>query len=229
MRKGNPTGMSVAIITDEPEPIQALEAFDVSSKAVLECLGDVTALAEAQNRITLILVQGRSNNGPKRWEPHFVPEEAETALMGPEPTCGTSRESSRKNLIDWIELQHKLHWESLSGMEHSRTLLDNPSAEKQKPLKTYTRTQLRKAVGLLTGHAPFKKHLHTMGMTDDPLCRGCQEEDETPLHILCNCEAFNAIRGTHLGERKLIPDNIKSLPMTQLLRFIEATELEIWR
>jgi predicted amidophosphoribosyltransferase len=46
-------------------------------------------------------------------------------------------------------------------------------------------------VAILTGHAPVRKHVCTMGLFEgDPTCRFCREEAETVRHIICCCEAL---------------------------------------
>ena len=46
-------------------------------------------------------------------------------------------------------------------------------------------------VAILTGHAPVRGHLYTMGLFDgDPTCRFCRKETETVQHIICCCEAL---------------------------------------
>jgi hypothetical protein len=55
-------------------------------------------------------------------------------------------------------------------------------------------------VGLLTGHCHLKGHLFKMGLTDDPSCERCLEEDESATHILCDCEAITNLRFRHLGQ-----------------------------
>jgi hypothetical protein len=49
--------------------------------------------------------------------------------------------------------------------------------------------QLKWVVGLLTGHCHLKGHLLKLGLTDDPICERCLEDDESATHILCDCEA----------------------------------------
>ena len=59
------------------------------------------------------------------------------------------------------------------------------------------RTQMRVVVGLLTGHNTLRRHLHVMGLSNDPACRTCGTEEETSVHILCECEA--SLRHQYLG------------------------------
>jgi hypothetical protein len=65
--------------------------------------------------------------------------------------------------------------------------------------------QSRAVTGLLTGHYT----LHLMGLSDSPLCRRCGGEDETSVHILCECEALASLRHMYLGSF-LEPEDIKS-------------------
>ena len=43
---------------------------------------------------------------------------------------------------------------------------------------------VRGSSGLLTGHN-LRKNLYEMGMIDSPLCRRCEAEKETSVHVLC--------------------------------------------
>jgi hypothetical protein len=37
-----------------------------------------------------------------------------------------------------------------------------------------------------------------MGLTNSPFCRRCGAEEETPAHVLCECEALATLRPTYL-------------------------------
>ncbi|KAG8262065.1 hypothetical protein J6590_061117 [Homalodisca vitripennis] len=42
--------------------------------------------------------------------------------------------------------------------------------------------------GLITGHGHLRKHLHRVGiLQEDPLCRMCDEQEETAEHLLFDC------------------------------------------
>jgi hypothetical protein len=50
-----------------------------------------------------------------------------------------------------------------------------------------------------------------MGLSDNPICRKCGTEEETSVHILCQCEALASLRHTHLGSFFLDPGEIREL------------------
>jgi hypothetical protein len=61
-------------------------------------------------------------------------------------------------------------------------------------------------VATLTGHAPVRKHLHTMGLLEgDPTCRICGLEVETVQHITCYCEALARKRYNVFGSLAVEP------------------------
>jgi len=46
---------------------------------------------------------------------------------------------------------------------------------------------------------------YLMGITKDPSCRGCLEEEESSGHILMLCPAFTRSRTTFLGQSIMTP------------------------
>jgi hypothetical protein len=85
---------------------------------------------------------------------------SEHPFIGPEPGCGISVGVAKKVVRDWMNRNHKKHWES--------TIL-GPSAKRTKDLSKLNGDQLRWVVGLFTGHCHLKGHLSKLGLTDDLL------------------------------------------------------------
>jgi hypothetical protein len=46
----------------------------------------------------------------------------------------------------------------------------------------------------LTRHCPLNKHLHRMGLIDEPICITCRMADESAFHLLCNCPSLISLR-----------------------------------
>jgi hypothetical protein len=87
------------------------------------------------------------------------------------------------------------------------------------------RDQLRWVVGLLTGHCHLKGHLSKLGLTADPNCERCLEDDESSIHILCDCEAVAYTRFRHLGQYFMEPSDYYDAPIDKVLHFIRSVEL----
>jgi hypothetical protein len=71
------------------------------------------------------------------------------------------------------------------------------------------RHQLKLVVAILTGHAPVRCHLRTIGLFDGDLsCRFCGMVTETVQHIVCRCEALSGQRYNVLGELTTEPKDV---------------------
>jgi hypothetical protein len=79
--------------------------------------------------------------------------------------------------------------------------------------------------GLLTGHNTLKRHLHIMGLCNDPICKKCGTEEGTSVHILCECEALASLRHAYLGSFFLDPEDIRVLGMKAICNFVKGTGL----
>jgi hypothetical protein len=72
----------------------------------------------------------------------------------------------------------------------------------------------------------LKRHLFKLGLTDDPICERCLEEDESATHILCDCEAVAHVRFRHLGQFFMQPsDYYDVVPIYKVLHIIRGVGL----
>lgn len=61
-------------------------------------------------------------------------------------------------------------------------------------LNNMSRQQLGMITGFLTGHWHLEKHQHTIGISDTPMCRKCNEIEETLYYLLCECDSMNTLK-----------------------------------
>jgi hypothetical protein len=88
---------------------------------------------------------------------------------------------------------------------------------KQKPATMGGRTIYR------TLH--LKGYLFKLGLTDNPICKRCQEKDESATHILCDCEARAYLRFSHLGQFLMEPNDYYGTPIHKVLHFTRSVGL----
>jgi len=100
-----------------------------------------------------------------------------------------------------------------------------PSLATMTRILSFNRTQSRVVIGLLTGHNTLRRHFHLMGLTNIPLCRRCEAEDESLALILCECEALVALRYVYLGSFFLDPEDIKNLSLGAIWIFSKGAGL----
>jgi hypothetical protein len=96
--------------------------------------------------------------------------------------------------------QHYCAWRGLIGHRHGKFFISGPCRKRVADLLKLSRHQLNMVVAILTGHAPVRTHLRTVGLFEvDPSCRFCMKEAETVQHIICCCEALARQRFNVLG------------------------------
>ena len=66
---------------------------------------------------------------------------------------------------------------------------------------------------LFTGNNDPVRHLYLMGLTNSPLCRRCEAEEDTSAHGLCECKALASLRHAYLGSFFLDPEDVKGLTL----------------
>jgi hypothetical protein len=90
-------------------------------------------------------------------------------FTGPEPFLGVSRQNIRRQMKSWVEKQHLALWHGPCGTQRQAwELISGPNLAIGAQLLSFNRTQSRAVIGLLTGHNTLTRHLHVMGLSDDP-------------------------------------------------------------
>jgi hypothetical protein len=119
----------------------------------------------------------------------------------------------------------KKYWESTTGLKQTKGLIPRPFARRTKELFKLNRDHLRWIVGLFTGHCHLKGHLFKLGLTYDPICERCLEEDESTTYTLYDCEAIAYLRFLHLGKFFMEPSESYDAPIYKVLYFIRDVGL----
>jgi hypothetical protein len=147
-------------------------------------------------------------------------------FIGPEPYLGVSRQNIRRKIKCWIGKQHLALWREPCGTQRqARELISGPNLAIGARLLSFNRTQSRAVIGLLTGYNTLRRHLHVMGLSNEPSCRKCGTKEETSVHILCECEALASLRHRYLGSFFLNPEDIRMLGVGAMWNFAKGTRL----
>jgi len=107
----------------------------------------------------------------------------------------------------------------------TRELISGPNRATGARILSFNRTQSRVVIGLLTGHNTLRRHLHIMGLGNNATCRKCGTEEETSVHIQCECEALASLRYTYMGSFFLDPEDIRVIVMGAIWNFAKGTGL----
>ena len=104
-------------------------------------------------------------------------------------------------------------------------LISGPDVTTRARLLTFDRTHSRSVIGLLTGHNTLRRHLYIMVLNNNPISKKCGTEEETSVHILCECEALASLRHIYLGSFFLDCEDIRKLNIGAIWNFAKGTGL----
>ena len=107
----------------------------------------------------------------------------------------------------------------------ARELIPGPDLATRARLLSFNRTQSRAVIGLLTARNTMRRHLYVMRLSNNFTCRKCGSEEETSVHILCECDALASLRHTHLGSFFLDREDIRKLSRGAIWNFAKGTGL----
>jgi hypothetical protein len=108
-------------------------------------------------------------------------------FTGSEPFLGVSRQNIRRKIKNWIEKQYLALWRGPCGTQRqARELISGPNLAIGARLLSFNRTQSRAVIGLLTGQNTLKRHLHVMGLSNDPTCRKCGTLERGSCNLVPN-------------------------------------------
>jgi hypothetical protein len=126
----------------------------------------------------------------------------------------------------WGSLSAPLTWKDMPGCRHSKLFISRLCKVRVDDLLKLNRYQLKLAVAFLTGHAPLRGHLCTIGLFNgDPSCRFCRMETETAQHIICSCEALSHQCYNVFGKPLVEPREINTASVRDLCLFIRVSGL----
>ncbi|KAJ3652649.1 hypothetical protein Zmor_018596 [Zophobas morio] len=180
---------SIRILTDSKSALLALDSCMVRSGLVWECRQTLKYVTQ-RNSVELCWIKGHSGNEGNERADEMAKRAARMPFWGLEPAITPSVALSNELVKQYTQRRHEQIWVKLSSCRHSRACMATPDRKLTKFYLSLSRDKLRKLVGFLTEHYQFNKHLHTIGVVTDPICRGCNEEEETAEYILRECPAL---------------------------------------
>ena len=147
-------------------------------------------------------------------------------IIGPEHFLGGVSRQNIRDMKCWMQRQHLALWRGPCGTQRkAQELISDPNLATGAQLLSFYKTQSRAVIALLTRHNTLRRHLHVMGLSNNPTCRKCGTEEKTSVHILGECEALASLRHRYLGSFCLDPEDIRMLGVGAIWNFAKGKGL----
>ena len=98
-----------------------------------------------------------------------------------------SSKFNRKSAEDWIRQTWVERWRTLNQCRQTKIFFPTPNPGKSKELLHLDRQKLGNAIQFITGHCYLQRHKWIIDDRENPNCRLCREEFESPEHLFFRC------------------------------------------
>ncbi|XP_017483511.1 PREDICTED: uncharacterized protein LOC108372329 [Rhagoletis zephyria] len=112
----------------------------------------------------------------------------------PEPFLAIGPSTIKEELRKERNRLRNQHWGNTTGLRQAKHLLGGYNLTRYGETLNLSKGKLRIITGFLTGHCRLRGHLHKLGIWSNDLCRFCDVNEETPVHLLSECEAVERRR-----------------------------------
>ena len=214
----NTNGATIHILADSQAALMALKSVQIKSSLVDNCISLLNDLG-THNSVTLWWIPGHEGyEGSER--PDCL------AKRGPEPFCALPRGHINEQLNVWELNSFNNHWLNSNGQRQAKKFII-PSRTMSNKILELGRVDLKIITGYLTGHCKLRYHLKKIGLSNTPICRFCEMDDETPEHILCECPTLCRRRLFYFGEDTIAPYKFwGSINLSKVITFIKSLRIE---
>lgn len=197
--------INIKIISDSASVLQALKSNTINTALTWECHQALQSLART-NKVTLQWIKGHSNSLGNDAADELAKRGSSTVVNGPEPLLPIPMAQTKTWLRNKTEENHLKEWRTSEGCRQTKSAIPGATKKFTRHLKGLSRDKTRKVIGIITGHCPLNRHLFNIGVTDSPLCRGCMEAEETPMHVILECGSVAEQRAKFLKSPSSLPE-----------------------
>jgi ribonuclease HI len=208
----------ICICSDSQAAIKALQKLEVRSKIVKDCKEALNNIAR-ERTVMILWVPGHSSIAGNEKADSLARRGSLTIPTSPEPIIGLPTSYCKNYLKDITVREHLKYWTATMGCRQTKELVPKPESKLTDYCLRLSKENLKLLTGVLTGHIGLKRHLHILKLVSEPDCRLCENEDETPLHLLSCCKSLSEQRKELMGKTKLSRANLVSAPVSKLFSF----------
>jgi hypothetical protein len=144
----------------------------------MQCWSSLQAHSTS-NRVRLSWVPGHCDIAGNKMADQMVRGGSAAIFCGPGPALPLSGSIIQLMTKQWAENTHLKHWNSASNCRQTKLWLVGPQFNVTRYLLRLSRATLRNLVSVITGHRKFRKHLHRIGLSENPLGLACGLEEHS--------------------------------------------------
>jgi len=215
-------GRKANIFIDCMSALKALVSAVPCAGLTRDCWHLLNKLAGSRE-VTLHWIPAHEGHEGNEEVDKLAKEATSLAFYGPHPVIPLSEDAVAKAIHSWALGEHARAWRLRADCQQTKMFVESPKNNPSNYLLSLSRKTLRSLLQIITGHNTLNKHMFVMGLNSSPTCTKCEEGSETSLHFVGSCPFYSINRLETLGAHLLSQEELKSIPLPALLKFIESS------
>jgi hypothetical protein len=141
----------------------------------------------------------------------------------------TAKSAIRRELKEDMISKWTKRWQSTDDFRQTKVWYPTPDLPKSDQLLKHARSTVGRIVRFLTGFAFLLRQSTIVNQSRNPpledvSCRLCGEDDETPIHVICDCGHFLTHRLDTIGVHEM-PEKNPEWDMESMVKFLQLEEI----
>ena len=208
-------GNKITVHIDSQAALRALEATHMKSKLV----GNTVLLLNAigiDNDLTLRWIKAHNKENETPTGNDIVDLVAKAGATSRNWTSAKIHQP-RSEILKYIRYrtreQWAKEWETRPDCRQTKAFVEKPNPKIWKDVKTQDRDTISRVIRFVSGHGYMNRHRTVLKYDiekeqadehEESLCRLCEENEETPIHLITTCGALIQERKDMFSDRELI-------------------------
>ena len=210
----------IKILVDSQAALKALRNNSVKSETVHRTICELSKLGYEIPRLTLTWIKAHVGYEGNELADLAAKQGALEPEMSIKIETPISKTEISNKLNDLIKNKWMLRWKTSTDYRHSKKFLDKPNPILAKKILQLPRLKMKRLVEIVTGHNNLSYFQFKVDPDVNPLCRFCEEENETFHHFITSCPRLRQFRADTVGDF-----DSETWKTTQVLKFSYIPEI----
>jgi ribonuclease HI len=214
----------ILLLTDSQASIKALRKNMIRTSLLQQCTQNLQTICNT-NTVNINWIKAHVGHPGNEEADKLAKLGAVSVTTDVEPILPVSRRWIRSSIEEYTRLEWRQRWLSTPTARQTKIFLQSPNKNLSKKLLHHDRITLGELGRWILGHNFLLRHNHLLDPITfpSPICRKCQQGEETSSHLLLECEALGQSRYKIFGQHLLLP------PFTwtpdQLIKMIQKAKI----
>ena len=189
----------IKILVDSQAALKALSGNSIKSETVRRTIQELSTLGFDIPRLTLAWIKAHVGYEGNELADHAAKQGALEPHMSIKTDIPISKTEIANTLKEQVYNKWLLRWVTSTDYKHSKKFLNKPDSNRAKKILQLPRLKMKRLVEIITGHNNLSYFQFKVDPDVSPLCRFCEEQNETFHHYITDCPRLRQFRTDNIG------------------------------